>query len=322
VIAVGAVVVRDYNVDDKAAWDAFVARSKNATFLFQRDYLDYHADRFPDASLVVLDDDGAVRALLPATRRGDALISHAGLTFGGFLTDESMTVGTMVEVFDASLSHLRSAGVEMLLYKTVPHIYHRVPAEEDAYALFLNDAQLYRRDVLSVIDYAAAVRWEARRRRGQKKAEHGGIEVRENREYDRFWPVLAANLERRYGVQPAHTLEEIELLARRFPDRIRLFGAFRDDVLEAGAVAYLSHTVCHVQYNASTDEGRNIGALDLVFARLIDTFRDSVRYFDFGISTEENGHTLNSGLVEYKQGFGARTVVHDFYRLMLTGSDS
>ena len=93
-------------------------------------------------------------------------------------------------------------------------------------------------------------------------------------------------------------------------------------MLEAGAIAYLSHTVCHVQYNASTDKGRKIGALDLVFAHLIDTFRDSVRYFDFGISTEEDGRDLNSGLVEYKQGFGARTVVHDFYRLMLTGTDS
>ena len=162
----------------------------------------------------MLDNDGVVRALLPATRRGDALISHAGLTFGGFLTDEWMTVRTMVEVFDASLSHLRNAGVETLLYKTVPHIYHRVPAEEDAYALFLNDAQLYRRDVLSVMgDYAAAVRWEARRRRGQKKAEHAGIEIRENREYSHFWPVLAANFERRYGVQPVHSLEE-ELAAR------------------------------------------------------------------------------------------------------------
>ena len=38
-------------------------------------------------------------------------------------------------------------------------------------------------------------------------------------------------------------------------------------------------------------------------------------YFDFGISTEENGRVLNSGLIDQKEGFGARGVVHDHYEL-------
>ena len=37
------------------------------------------------------------------------------------------------------------------------------------------------------------------------------------------------------------------------------------------------------------------------------------RYFSFGISTEQAGQYLNEGLIAQKEGFGARTVVHDFY---------
>jgi Acetyltransferase (GNAT) domain len=282
--------------------------------------MDYHGDRFPDASLVALDDQGQALALLPATRQDDEVVSHAGLTYGGFLTDERMTLESMLALFDASLDHLRRAGVTTLVYKTAPRIYHRSPAEEDLYALFLHGAELYRRDVLSVLDYAAGRDWERRwrwRMRKAGKAMRAGLEIRESDEYDRFWQLLTANLERRHGLRPVHTLEEIELLAGRFPGRIQLFGAYRGEEMEAGAVTYLSDTVCHAQYSASSEEGRVVRALDLVFAHLIDAFRDRVRYFDFGISTESDGRVLNAGLLEYKERFGARAVVHDFYRLSL-----
>jgi GNAT acetyltransferase-like protein len=317
---VGIVSIQDYTERDRARWDTFVTQSKNGTFLFSRDYMDYHADRYPDASLMGVDDGGALRALLPATRRGEELISHAGLTYGGFVTDERMTTEAMLELFDATVQHLSQSGISKLSYKAVPHIYHRTPAEEDLYALMVNGAELYRRDVLSVIDYEAEIDWEARRRRRQKKsaaALRAGIEVRETDDYEAFWVMLAANLDRRHNLKPVHTSEEIQLLADRFPDHIRFFGAYRGDRLEAGAVLYLSPRVCHVQYSASSVTGRKLRALDLVHAHIIDAFHTRARYYDFGISTEQEGRVLNAGLVEYKQQFGARTVVQDHYRVSI-----
>jgi hypothetical protein len=315
---VGVVSIQDYMERDRARWDAFVAQSKNGTFLFWRDYMDYHADRYPDASLVAVDDTGALRALLPATRSGDELISHAGLTYGGFVTDERMTVELMLELFDATVRHLRRSGVSNLYYRAVPHIYHRTPAEEDLYALARGGAELYRRDVLSVIDYEAEIDWDARRRRRHKKsapALRAGIEVRETDDYEAFWAMLAANLDRRHNLKPVHTSEELRLLAGRFPDHIRLFGAYRHDRLEAGALLYITPRVCHVQYSASSVDGRKLRALDLVHAHIIDAFHTRAHYYDFGISTEQEGQVLNAGLVEYKEQFGARTVVQDFYRV-------
>ena len=44
-----------YSINRKEVWDQFVAQSKNGTFLFQRNFMDYHADRFFDCSLMIYD---------------------------------------------------------------------------------------------------------------------------------------------------------------------------------------------------------------------------------------------------------------------------
>jgi hypothetical protein len=71
--------------------------------------------------------------------------------------------------------------------------------------------------------------------------------------------------------------------------------------------------VVHTQYLAASTEGRQLDALSLLLAQLIeDTYADR-RHFSFGISTEQQGQVLNAGLVAQKEYFGARAIVHDIY---------
>ena len=144
-----------------AAWNGLVARAKNGVFLFDRGYMEYHADRFDDHSLLFFADDKLV-ALLPANRRDDTLVSHGGLTYGGFVTDERMRAALMLQLFDALDAHCREHDLRKVVYKSVPHIYHRVPAEEDLYALFVRDARLVRRDVSSTVRMSGATRKQPR----------------------------------------------------------------------------------------------------------------------------------------------------------------
>ena len=149
--------IEQYRTQREGLWDEFAQRSKNGTFLFHRSYMEYHADRFEDFSLIVRDEDDHVVALLPASRHGDVLVSHGGLTYGGFVSGAGMTATRMLHVFAACLDHLRRAGIASVVYKCVPHLYHSVPAEEDAYALFRYRATLSRRDVSSAIDTSLAL---------------------------------------------------------------------------------------------------------------------------------------------------------------------
>jgi hypothetical protein len=105
------------------------------------------------------------------------------------------------------------------------------------------------------------------------------------------------------------------MLALRFPEEIRLYAAYDGSDMLAGAVVFLTTTVCHVQYNAGSAQGKSLGAQDILIDHLVDAYSNSRRYFDFGVSTEQEGQYLSSGLVDYKEGFGGRCVVHEFFRL-------
>jgi hypothetical protein len=157
---------------------------------------------------------------------------------------------------------------------------------------------------------------QGRRKRGARRAESRGLRVEESADWEGFWGILEAVLQSRHQVAPVHTVEEIRFLAEAFPENIRLFTVLADGALAGGTVLYLSRRVVHVQYVAANETGRTNGALDLLFLDLLDRFADH-RYFDFGHSNEDDGRTLNTGLTEFKEGFGARSVVHDFYRLGL-----
>jgi hypothetical protein len=300
----------------KERWNAFVATAKNSVFFFHRDYMGYHADRFTDHSLIVL-REGQPVALLPASIRDDTIASHGGLTFGGLLVDQTVTTPAVLDMFGAIITYLRTNGVRRLIYKCVPYIYHALPAEEDRYALFVRGAKLSRREVTSTVALPATVAYQERRRRGVKKARASGVEVRQSHEFDRFWTILEDNLRRTHGVLPVHTIAEICQLQGRFPENIKLFAAYASEEMLAGTVMFENAIAVHSQYISASDAGKRLGALDAVFDYLIaEHYRDK-KYFDFGISTVEGGARLNTGLIEHKEGFGARAVVHDCYEVDL-----
>src|SRR5260221_7666560 len=89
-----------YAPAQRGLWNDFVGRSKNGTFLFHRDYLEYHADRFEDHSLLAFQDQ-KLAALLPANRAGDMLISHGGLTYGGWVTHRPTPPGAKLPLLSA-----------------------------------------------------------------------------------------------------------------------------------------------------------------------------------------------------------------------------
>jgi hypothetical protein len=296
-------------------WDAFVRESRNGTFLFERAYMDHHADRFADASLLVRDGKGALLTLLPGNVEQGTFVSHGGLTYGGLVLGSRMGAELMRPVFASLLASVFRMGVERIVYKPVPHVYHREPSEEDLWALHCAGARLLRRDVSSAVFGARRLPLQERRARGRKKALAAGLIVEESSDWAGFWEVLAANLRERHHVQPVHTLEEITLLSARFAGMIRLFAATLYGAIQAGAVIFETDNVAKVQYIASVESGRQNGALDLLFGHLLDADFAAKEVFDFGTSMDPATGGLNAGNCAFKEGFGARTIVYDTYVL-------
>ena len=309
--------VTRYEDSEKSKWDAFVSGAKNSTFLFQRDYMDYHRERFTDYSLLVSEGNN-LAAVLPANiGRDGVLVSHQGLTYGGLVVGRTATLCEVLACFQAALSYLDEQRIERLLYKRIPAFYNTLPDDEMDYALFLLDARLYRRDCALVVPMSDRLPLQTRRKREIKKAIRQGVRVVQETSFVPYWErVLAPRLACRFGVKPVHSVEEITLLASRFPENIKLFSVYHVDNLLAGVVIYETPGVAHAQYIAVTDEGQEMGALDYLFGWLMDEHYRNKRFFDFGICNEQDGRALNRGLLEWKEGFGGRCYAHDFYEVV------
>ena len=305
--------IRRYTPDRKAEWDAFVAQSKNGTFLFFRDYMDYHSDRFEDHSLMFY-RDGRLYGLMPANRKGDVFQTHAGLTYGGLVMDAKTTAAATVELFRELNGYLRAEGFRRVLYKCIPWMYHQLAAEEDLYAIARTcDARLQERDLGTVIIQRNAIRWERVRRRALKRAEEAGIIVERSNDIAGFWQVLCDNLRRTYDSKPVHTLAEMELLHSRFPDNIVLYTAKKDGVILAGILLYVSTQVARAQYSSATPEGKQLGAIDIMYDRIINDDYHHLPYFEFGTSAMADSNAINETLVFQKEGFGGRGICFDRY---------
>lgn len=287
------------------AWDQFLAQSRNGAFFFRRGYMDYHADRFQDASLWIKKDDQVV-AMLPANRKDDSIVSHGGLTFGGLVMHPRLGASDVKEIFEQLRDYWAAQGIKKLLYKPVPHIYHSMPSEEDLYALYRLGAKTMRVDVATTILQSARLRLSKGRKHALGKARKAGITIRKSQDYASCWQILSDNLRERHDAKPTHSLAEMELLASRCPE-ISLYMAYMGEQPIAGVVMYDFGRVAHTQYIAPSAIAREVGAVDLLLETLISEVYADRTYFSFGISTCHNGLYFNEGLCAQKEMFGGRT---------------
>ena len=288
-------------------WDVFVKKAKNATFLFQRDFMDYHNDRFIDFSVMVYRDK-ELYALLPANVVGDKVISHQGLTYGSFILQDKAKFFYAFEAFKAMLAFYETEGINLLEIKVIPTFYNKIPADELDYFLYKANAQLLKKDVLMIIDYAEQISFQKNRREGINKALRSDLELKEDTNFKDFWnTVLIPNLNIKHGIKPVHSLEEIELLASRFPNNIKQINIYKEGKVVAGTTVFLTETTVHPQYVSGNADKNAYGSLDLAYDYIINKMCDDKRYFDFNISSEANGKKINEGLIFWKESCGARS---------------
>lgn len=305
--------VKRYCNDDRESWNRFVATSRQGTFLFNRSYMDYHRSRFHDHSLLFY-RHGQLFALLPANIDRRTLWSHGGLTYGGLLTNNHATTADVIDMFATMNAMLKAEGITTVVYKPMPWIYQRQPSQEDLYALtYTCHATLTARYISSSIKMADPVKWRYGRKYDANKAEASGITIeQDNDAMPDFWDVLDNNLAENHNTKPVHTLEEMRLLQAAFPENIKLYVAKYEGAVVAGSVVYVTPQVVHTQYISANGLGKRLHALDLLFRKVFEDFKDA-GYFDFGNSNEEHGRVLNSGLAFQKEGFGGRGVCYDWY---------
>lgn len=305
--------IRLYQNEDFALWNDFISKARNATFLFHRNFMEYHKNRFDDYSLLVFNDKKVV-AVLPANRVGDTVYSHQGLSYGALVINEDVRIKEYITIFKELMIFLKENNVQTFELKLLPKLYNTTIADEIDYLSFLMQANCYRTDVYLAIDRNQEYHPNRNRKRALKIASELNIEIKQDQNYEGFWnEILSPNLKERFQVTPVHTLDEIKRLADFFPNQIQLYNAYQEGNLKAGVVMFLTDTVAHFQYSSGGNDRDETAALDVLFDFIIQKFSDK-RYVSFGSSSENNGLQLNEGLAYWKESFGAKTSVQSFLR--------
>ena len=308
--------VKKYSSEFNTLWNEFVAKSKNATFLFHRDFMEYHQDRFEDFSLLIFDENQQLMALLPANKVDNTLFSHQGLTYGGILHDEKTKLSDCISITKSVFEYLGAFGFKKLIFKEVPTIYHQLPSDELQYLMFVLQGNLVRRDVLSVLDLKSPFGFSRDRKNGIKRGLKNNLIVKEEADFESFWnEILIPNLALKHQAKPVHTLEEIQYLQHKFPNNIRQFNVYQNDKIVAGTTIFESKLVAHSQYISGNSDKNELGSLDFLHDYLISNVFKNKKYFDFGISNENQGKNINKGLMYWKESFGARSITQDFYEV-------
>ena len=277
--------------------------------------MDYHKDKFVDCSLMVFKNDKLI-AVLPANEENTIVHSHQGLTYGGLVLSKSIKFELVLEAFKAVLKFLNEQDYETLILKQLPSLYTLFPSEEIEYLMFVLNAKLFRKDMLSVIDLNERLKISKNRIEGFKRAEKKGLKIVEESTCDLFWnEILIKNLKEKHNVKPVHSLEEINLLKKHFPKNIRQFNVYHKDKIVAGTTVFETKTVAHSQYISGDEDKNQLGSLDFLHIHLINTIFKKKKFFDFGISNENQGRQINEGLLFWKEGFGARSIIQEFYEV-------
>lgn len=157
---------------------------------------------------------------------------------------------------------------------------------------------------------------ELRRRRRRRRSENLGVLMAKSDDFVAFHGILSEVL-KKHQAKPVHSPEEMMLLKSRFPENIELFVALENQQMIAGTLLFIYPQLIHTQYLAANDSARKNGALDFLLCSLIEHYQNQKIYFDFGISTENNGQFLNEGLIHHKEGFGAHTVAYETWECLI-----
>lgn len=303
----------------KEVWDNFVQTTRQQSILFNRNYIEYHHDRFNDHSLIFLQGKDII-AVLPANKNNHTLYSHQGLTFGGLLYPSHVKSSQVIEIITVLLSYLKKNNFQKLVYKPSPGVYHNLYSDEDIYAFYqLSKFELTHVEMSTAISPNYRGKVSKVRKRGIKKALNHNINIKKDALYlDRFYDVLSLCLEQNHKVKPVHTKKELLKLMSSFPENIHLWVALaQDNKVIAGIIVYDSQTVSHFQYIASTPNGKQCGAIDLLLETSISYYLSKEKNVEFGKSTENNGTLLNKGLVYQKESFGGSAINYNTYTITL-----
>ena len=299
-----SIQVQKYHLENTAEWNAFVKQSVNGSFLLERDFMDYHQERFEDHSLMMF-IEGQLMCCIPAHVKEGVFYSHRGLSYAGLIISAA-AVKNLDKIVDALLEYVKGlafAKAELQL----PPISYQFLNKEIAAVLehkgFTPNRKLHNQSV--ALDQEIQV--SPKKSIGYRNGKFEGLRMETTNDFRSFWEeVLTPQLAERYHSKPVHSLIEIELLASRFPENIIQYNVYREGALLAGITFFIKGNIVKSQYTASSPDGLKTDAVAYIYMEAMKEFKEKgCSLMDYGPVNEKDG-SVNRGLQRFKKQLGCQ----------------
>lgn len=309
--------VKRYCSDDFALWNDFISQANNATFLFDRNFMEYHSNRFQDFSLLVFEDD-ILQAVVPANYKDNQFFSHQGLTYGGFVFRNEFPLGQIEVVLSETFNFLQSHGFVQLVIKAMLPFYAPDFLGEMQQVLSNKQAEIIGQKMNLAIDFQSDYTISKSKLKHYRRLQSEALVVKKESDCTVFWQeVLEPLLQEKYQTKPLHSLTEINSLQSKFPNNIEQYNVYRDGEILAGITLFKTATVIKSQYGATTENGKKFRALDYLFLYLIDFFKADYHYFDMGTVDDNSELGYNEGLLNQKKELGCSVYSQNIFQIAL-----
>lgn len=280
--------------------------------------MEYHQDRFIDFSLLFFNDE-ELWAVLPANIVRNSVYSHQGLTFGGLLFHPSISADETKSILKVLEFFLREKEITNITIKSIPQFYFKYPLIDLNKILIDSNYEIISRNHVLAIDYNEPLSIHKTKRKHYRNNKYD-FEIKQSNNFNSFWnQILIPLLNDKYNTKPVHTLSEITMLSKSFPENIKQYDIYLEGEILAGITIFENEYVVKSQYGATTTKGQKTRALDYLFLHLINLFKESGKhFFSMGTVADDNYELgFNPGLLKQKEELGCTVFEQPIFKIEL-----
>lgn len=316
---------RQYNELLEGEWDAFIENNKrNATFLHSRKFFKHNLSNSLDDASLMFYKKNKLAAVLPAAlySKDEHLIfhSHPRSTYGGFVISNDTGVEDAMEMVANTIEYAKNNKINELIIRNPFRIFHQMPSDETDYAMWYHGFTLKAREIESTVllnNNAKALYADSTNRSIKKALKN--VTVRFSDKYTDYWKMLTDNLLAKHAVQPVHNIDQFMVLYNLVGEKaIKLVVAEINEKIIGGIVLFVTGKALHAQYIASDTAFQEMRPVNAVIDFIIDWgIENNFSYFNLGSGNEDGGKKINTGLFNFKEGFGGRGILRETMSLKL-----
>jgi len=305
--------IKKYQKNNQKEWDAFVLKTNNGTFLHQRNYMDYHANRFDDYSIMIYKKNKLI-GILPAHIIDNEIFSHNGLTYSEILYHNKLHLADKIEIAQQLVEYLKNINIKQWHIKSIPNIFHRIPDDANLYIYPHLKSKINWIKPFFVIFTPSFRNINRNRKRSIASTKSLSLKISQDQNYlPDYWRIIEQNLATRHRANPVHLLTEMQLLIQKFPKEIQFFACLSNNEILAGAIVYKFNNTAHFQYIHANNQEDKRNAVDFLTNYLIEHYKNEYTYISFG-SAEKKGF-IDQGLSYWKESFGAQIINQYAYQI-------